>query len=495
LNKTAILLGIISILAALFWNELNVASFEIHSQKLSHGHTVKTADDASYLAPAENWINGRGFRNNLIGKYAYYMRPPGYSLVYSIFRVGLMTKHALYSLKFLQLFLFGISIGALFLLMLEIGLKKNISIFLSSFYGIGGIGIGFLYYTLTEAITPALVIFVFYFLLKAKHSETIQAKRKYYILSFIIFGCLFITRPALGIMTLPIPIVVFCDQLLNFKQRAFLLFTFLLFGFGPMLLWQLRAFKISGEIVGLHPIYSIENKQTPYRPVHKAFWEFAKSWGETGEHFHSYTDEFWEKNYQVPSDSNSVQVIVQKMPNQVKNELGENILKTLFHQYRLAILDQRKFFDESLTVPRHNFKSENLAIENFNAYTIKYRKNHFFNYHFIAPLAVLKKMIFHSNLSLQIFQKTWRGNPLMEFWRIVNFLFHSLVFICLPVVLFFKTVPRSVKIIAFTLLLYLFFLAYFQRGIEERYTLPILPLAILSFGVVLQSLLKKVGRE
>lgn len=495
MKKTAIILGVISILAAFFWNELNVSSFGKHSQKLSHGHTVITADDASYLAPAENWIKHGNFRNNLIGNYAYYMRPPGYSLVYCIFRSVLKTKHALYSLKFFQVLLFGFSISALFLLLMETGTNKRLSIFLSSFYGIGGIGIGFLYYTLTEAITPSLIILSLYSLFKAKNAVDQNRKAIFYSLCFILFGFIFITRPVLGVFALPIVVFILWDNLTTINRRVLYVFSLLFVGFGPMLIWQVRGYNISGEVIGLHPIYSLENKETPYRPVHQAFWEFAKSWGETGEKFHSYTDEFWETNYWTPSDTNTINSILSKIPKSVVNEIGEEKLRDAFQNYRLAIIEQKKHFIEYLEMPKNNFKSENLAIASFNDFTKRYRENHFVFYHFIAPISVGSKMIFHSNLSLQIFQKTWRGNPIMEMWRLVNFLFHSLVFIAFFLVLFLKKSSKEIVLIAITSLLYLLYLAYFQRGIEERYTLPILPLAILSFGSVIHTFLKKVNEE
>ncbi|HEY4800340.1 MAG TPA: hypothetical protein VII99_14765, partial [Bacteroidia bacterium] len=111
----------------------------------------------------------------------------------------------------------------------------------------------------------------------------------------------------------------------------------------------------------------------------------------------------------------------------------------------------------------------------------KENENHFwFRYHIITPLKVYRNLAFHSNLSLYIFQKTFRGNFFMEALRWLCFLIHTSAFLfCL----FFFFVGRNLKmssLLGWPLLIYIFYLIYFQRGIEERYTLPVLPLAIVS---------------
>jgi hypothetical protein len=494
-KRISIFLGLIAVITALFWNELNVHSLNSSPAKLSIGKTIVTADDPSYLVPVENFLNANGWRNNLDGSFSYYMRPPGYSVVYLAFRSWLTEKHALNALKLFQVLLFGLSISVLFLLFQELNVRKNISLLLISFYACGGIGIGFLYYTLTEAITPSLLIFTFYFLIRAKNTRIGKTKRAFYFYSFLLFGFLFITRPVLGIFALPFPFFIFWDDFFTLKKKVQYFFFLLILGFGPMLIWQTRAYQISGEIVGLHPIYSVENLQTPYRPVHQAFWEFAKSWGEKGDDFHSYTDEFWATSHKNALDTSSVLIILKKIPKSVVQELGDKRLKKAFESYRLAILEQRQFVSEIKVIPEANFKNELDAINQFNELKNEYRKNHFWTYHFVEPIRVFKELTFHSNLSLNLFQNTWRGNFLMEFWRYTCAFFHLSFFLILPLTFFLKSITRETKIIVVSTMVYIFYLVYFQRGIEERYSLPILPLLILNFGIVVQQIWTKYFKK
>ena len=96
-------------------------------------------------------------------------------------------------------------------------------------------------------------------------------------------------------------------------------------------------------------------------------------------------------------------------------------------------------------------------------------------------------MALHSNLSLYIFQHTYRGNWMMELLRSVFFGIHSICFLGLIIsLLFWKKLDWKQNAISATVLIYIFFLCYFQRGIEERYTLPILPLLMIGLTAFLK---------
>jgi hypothetical protein len=91
-------------------------------------------------------------------------------------------------------------------------------------------------------------------------------------------------------------------------------------------------------------------------------------------------------------------------------------------------------------------------------------------------------MIFHSNLSLHQFQYAYRGTIWMETLRLLCFGIHSLAFLLLPFA-FFALKDARIRLLILGILSYCFYLIYFQRGIEERYTLPLLPF-ILMIGVM-----------
>lgn len=52
-----------------------------HPGALRSGVSIRTQDDVSYLVPALNYLDGKGWRTNDAGVQAYFLRPPGYGLL------------------------------------------------------------------------------------------------------------------------------------------------------------------------------------------------------------------------------------------------------------------------------------------------------------------------------------------------------------------------------------------------------------------------------
>ena len=70
----------------------------------------------------------------------------------------------------------------------------------------------------------------------------------------------------------------------------------------------------------------------------------------------------------------------------------------------------------------------------------------------------------------------------MEIVRFLFFEIHLSAFLALMLsILLFKRFDWMQNSISITLFAYIFFLCYFQRGLEERYTLPILMIGLASF--------------
>jgi hypothetical protein len=132
-------------------------------------------------------------------------------------------------------------------------------------------------------------------------------------------------------------------------------------------------------------------------------------------------------------------------------------------------------------------------MNNFDRLAVKFRSKNLYQYHIQTPLQVLKSMIFHSNLSLHQFQHPYRGAIWMETLRLLCFGIHSLAFLILPLALFALKDAR-IRFLILAILTYCFYLIYFQRGIEERYTLPILPFVLMIGVMTFNYLIESVRR-
>lgn len=493
MRKTALIIALLSLLSAWSINEINLSALREDGVELRSNETVITADDASYIAPAQNLINSGELKNNLKDKSAYFLRPPGYSY-WLILHGGVQTSLQLKILKISQLLLFSLSVYCLFFIAFTYLNSKRFAIITTSIYGVSTIASGFLYYTLTEAITPALMIFFVFGLIAAKQQENIKRKQLIYLLSSLLFAFIFITRPVLGVFALGLLTFILIDFWKTKKQLIITTSAALLIAFTPMIAWQIRNSKIAREYVGLHPVYFNQHSASVFRPTHKALWKLCKGWGETGANFHGYFGEFWNAGIKGDTSLTQRRKMLAHFPSHVVKLLGEKQIDEMLMSYQKSILYQKKFFDNQAPMPLEIPMTEKQTISKIETLVAKYKSNLWFEYYIKSPLKVFKTLAFHSNLSLYVYQKTFRGNLIMEIFRIFAFAIHSCAFTLLILSLFSKRSIEYKSIFSFTLLIYVGYLIFIQRGIEERYTLPVFAMVLLGSAQIVQQFLYKIKK-
>jgi len=464
---------ILSLISALFFNYLNI--HHLPENGLRNGETVITNDDLSYLRPAESFFQTGEWKDKMPGKISYFLRPPGYGILY-YFCLLLSKSHALLILKLFQVLLFTLSVYCLFKISVFIIKNDKIALIVSATYGITPFAMGFLSYSLTEGITPALVIFYLHFLIKAHTVYSKEARNLHFTIASFIFAYLFITRPVLGILGLLLPVVI----VYTYKRWVKKMLIFGAIAVSFMAIWQARNYSITNQYVGLHPIY-YQDHNSMYRPPLKAFWEFALGWNEDVTKVHSYMIPFWKNTLAGNTSITEVNKVVDQLPDFVTEHFERDKLVKVFQNYQQAILVQKPYYEKSLPMPDYLIEDEQLAVKGFNELTSEFKQHFWFTYYVVAPLKVFKNMAFHSNLSMYIFQSTFRGNYIMEFFRLIFFSLHGLCFIALLVnLILFRKLSALEYLIYLTAFIYVFYLCFFQRGIEERYTLPILPILLIS---------------
>lgn len=483
-----------SLLSAFIFNEINIYQLQKDGKELRFSETVVTADDVSYINPAFSYLHTGEFKNNIPGNGAYFLRPPGYSMVF--LSIGsIVEEQTVFKLvKYLQLILFSVSIYFLYIVAILVLRSKPVAVLVTLIYGVSGIASGFLYYTLTEGVTPALVIFYVFNLMKIYNEEAGREIFFRHLYAAVFLAIIFITRPVLGILGLALPVSIYFHYKRNLKK----LFLYLLFfGFvasSAMVIWQIRNWKIAGKYVGLHPIYYAENGSSCFRPPHEAFWKFCSTWGEIGANFHGYAVPFWQSVINGDTTSVPVDMLIDALPEYVQKHFGRERLMSVFRAYQKSIVEQQYYYHNKLPMPKIVPQSEREVIEEFHKLTAEFKTYFWYEYYFFSPLKVFREQAFHSNLSLYIFQKTFRGNLLMEILRMLCFLIHSIAFTMLILSLCLKRSVVDKTIFSISLIIYVGYLIYVQRGVEERYTLPILSLVLITSADVIHSVYLYVKR-
>ena len=470
---------ILSFFTALFYSQLNLS--KLPEERKRENTTVITKDDYSYLNPAENYLKTGVWKQEGNSMQSYFLRPPGYGIFYLFFLKT--TNNPLFYLKLTQLLLFAFSVYWFFSISQALTQNKTISLIISSIYGLSPFAISFLSYSLTEGITPALTLLFTFLLFRAYSKTAPKQKTIFYFLAALTFALLLIVRPALGFTGILLPIFLIKDY---WRSGLFKTFTkLILFGsiaFSFMIIWQIRNYKLTNNIVGLHAIYHPDNNSI-YRPTFQEYWNFVGGWAQEGSEAYSYMVPMWEAAIKGDTSEIYIKNALSTFPSKVIKHYGTERLSSVFRKYQEATLHQKSYYDKKLPMPLTAIRIETELINDFKQLTKEYKSNFWFEYHILSPLKVFNIMSFHSNLSLFIFQSTYRGNWLMETIRLLFFGLHALCFLGMILsLMFIKKNDWRATVITLTVLVYVFYLCYFQRGIEERYTLPIL--SLLMIGLV-----------
>lgn len=441
-------------------NQKNISNLNNFGIETRLNQTVITADDYSYLNPVENYLNTGVWKESKTGDNAYYQRSPGYGLFCLPFLNFESRSKGLFYLKLTQNILQSFIPVLIFYFLLYISFSKKLAIIAAILFGISPNLNGFIFYTLTEGITPIIITLLFVLSYKSYQ----DSNKKITILASATLGFLILTRPVFAILSLFL-ITSFIQMKL--KEISTIIAS-LLIAISPISIWQIRNYKLSNELTNLHPIYSPSNNSV-FRLPHQSIYNLIKQFNPNGANYHD-----WINKLNTASINDFEYQNIDK-PLSIFNESSINLFtKDTLNKYT-------KLYYQSLNEIKHNSiekkysENEILITKKFISLKQDYISEHWFESNIFTPIKVFKDLVFHSNLNLYQFQHTYRGNWFIEGLRYISFTIHVAIFIfpILIFLLFRKKIGRKVIWIT-PALLYMFYLCYFQRGIEERYTYPIL---------------------
>lgn len=429
--------------------------------------TIRTADDASYISPAIHfWENGV-WKTNDSGKQSYVLRTPGYGQFY-LFCQLIAGQNALLCLKIIQLLLYALSVVLIYKTLLLLGVSQKWSFWCCLLYGVLPFTSNFVFYTLTEGITPFLVCVYVWLLVRS----TVEKQNKFLLLAAIVFGYMLLVRPMLAPLVLGMLTPLFKGHLLHPKTRI----AVVLFAIAPIGLWQVRNAFVVGEYVPLHPVYMDDNVNM-YRSPHQALGELFKCWGSKPEDFHAVNLYLWEHAQHQFEDSD-IRTLLSYLPQHVHQFPVDTVfshMKVLYTQF--------KQLAPTKPIPKKLLAYELQVTNEIAKLTNAYKSQHFLRTYVVSPLQSFKRLTLHSNLSLHIFQHSWRGHLLMEFLRWICFFMHVGIVI-IPLLFLFHWRWKYYPLLVLAPFSYIFYLSFFQVMNEERYLLPFLPILFIGSMVV-----------
>jgi hypothetical protein len=480
---TGIHLFLLALAAAFSWNSWNLhvmSTTPAGVERLREGVTIATFDDVSYLAPAETWRR-RLKGENVEGRPG--VRPPGYGLIYFFFRLFAPEPLALRALALFQVLLFAFSVVLLWHSLVLQGIRARLATAVCAGLAVLPGFSGFLFYTLTEGVTPALVLIC----VSCAMLLGSDGRKRWLILGTLAWALLNITRPVL--LWAGLPLLLVCLR----TRPALHGLGVMLFALLPLAGWWTGQSLERGEPVSLHPVYHPGNTNV-FRPPHAAFWDLAKSWGMSGEEFHRIMVPGFEAALACDTTERHTNLFLANAPAHHLNEDQQARIREAFRRWQRSLCTTLAPLVRSGTTPSRIAEEDALATD-IRVITAEYRRDHPWHHHIVVPAMVMRQLVVHSNLNLYMFQHSFRGRPLMEALRVVSLLIHIFLILVPLVILFAPSIPVPIRTAALCATFYLLLLAYWQRGVEERYTLPILHLAVLLLPFLVQRMARHASGQ
>ncbi|MBL0129163.1 MAG: hypothetical protein IPP83_17345 [Flavobacteriales bacterium] len=476
--RTHLFLALVAFACAQGWNRWNIQAMlhdPMTAQQVSAGGSVMAVDDASYLQAVDALLGDRPDLVNTALPARPDLRAPGYRLWYLLPRLFFPPTTSVRLLILFQCMLYALVVALLWETLRMHDIAPLIRWTLCLLFAVMPTFHGFLFHTLTEGVTPALSLAVLCGSLMAHRTES----KKWMLFALTLWSLLVLTRPALlwvGAALVP----VLHAQGRSFQRMALLIVLALM----PTAVWWARNATKSGELVGLHPVYRADEPGIN-RPVHGAFWDLAKSWGARGDQFHGVIEPAFRAAMVCDTSSVYAAQFIQLAPLGSLTTQQDAELRATFQQWqRFNCTELAPALMGADRTLKHTTLTEQEIQRTLERITSEWRGSHLLHHHAVVPLHVLRDLIAHSNLNLILFQRTLRGKPLMELLRWCSAILHVALMIAVLLAALLR-VPAPLRWCAWGACAYIGYLAYVQRGVEERYTLPVLFIAVACAAFVL----------
>lgn len=482
-----------------FMNVLNIEQIRqkskpgetINAGSLVKDQTIYSIDNEYYLSPADNYVHGKGWkRSPAVSDGDYFRRVPGYSLVYLLFYKLFGSEHLWFFLKLFQFLLFTLTIPLFYRIctFLANGIGPKIATVVYAATPMVG---GWVFYTITEGITPELTVLYLYFTYKGFQSIEKRKKTIFYSLAMVFLTYLVLTRPYAAITGL---ILVFAalKDLAVLKRRFIAGFSFVfLIGFVGIGSWALRNYRLTGEVVFLEKAYHPQSLDR-MKPEFRGMFSFAKCWGEDGDQFNKYHQPFYFAALAGDTRPAEIQKVIDQLPPAVVSDFGNDRLSHVLKLHQTAIAIQKPYYEEEKAQPDTYFPEQLKAEAAYNRLIKEYKQKHFFKYWISSPFTYLKRMIVHSNTAhVFIFQGTI-SLPL-RIYKALLLLVHLFIYAAIIFNVFRIKKRFEYVVYVITPLLFIFFFSFVHREIEQRYMLPVLPVMIIGSSLLLTDISNKFG--
>lgn len=487
-------------------NELNIQYIKsinnenkkLNAKSLVHSRTVWSIDNLFYLTQIKHMLNGDGYTLDPNEPEMKVRRTPVYPLFYGIQYYLFGEEKAHIIIPYIQSIFFAISAVLITLIILYTFGNEQWAKVTGYSYAFLPFISSFCYFTLTESISPFLVVLSMFFFanyLRDKSSKNL-------IICGIVTGVSFLNRPTAGVV-----IVGFFLQLLfnkgvlaslnvKIKTMSILAFSFIL-SLSP---WIIRNYLITGDIVVAETFY--HEAPMDFGKAHIELRKLTSCWtNPTNLPTEKFSNELRlhiSQNEPYKNDK-VIDDYIDQWPNNAFNGYTRQELKLALHELNNCFIEKYEFLKNNPNAMRKDFlnrECEEQAYNNFKILKERFIKTAPFRYYIITPLTINKEIAFNSFIhhfaiinpidneinSLQIFLKS-----LVYILNVLCFL--SPIYFCL----FSKfSLDKVLLIMGPIFVLILTLTAIIFRYVESRYIIVIYPYFIITFSFMLIDILNRI---
>ena len=494
ISKLHIATLVISLALYIFiWNKWNIDYIRSNSLKdknysswsLAYNSTIFSIDNYWYTSQIKNYLKTRSFTvDPHIYRYDV-RRTPVYPLFYGFHYILFGESGSYQYIRYTQVFIFLLATVCLFFATYNFTGSTIIAWLAALAYGFNPTLVTYLFYTITEALSPSLVCFLL-FLLSLAYKEP---KRRYWIVAGAMFALATLCRPSIVLISIAIAYLIIH---INIKRPLRILLTGFYFSAGAALFFAphlIRNYIITdGEIIVLEKYYG--------DPM---------NYGMPNIHLRK-----WISCWTNPADYSS-EVISNKMINQIavsnSDKDKQQLISTLMQQLpeRALIANNKSDITAAYNALYDYYRAKQQKLPTTNTIgnnaiskleklekNIKHKAPE--QVYIFTPLLFVKSIIVQSNSYPIPILSDYQGKRLLIIIKGIMLLFNIYLFISIFMGSFFIKNQRMIMIFSSLYVLTSFtYIIFILHYFEARYLIPIFPVLYITGAIYGYHIAKRIS--
>ncbi|MEW6468161.1 MAG: glycosyltransferase family 39 protein [Bacteroidota bacterium] len=498
---------IIAFLFGLLVNELNLyfvrkenpGNIPLNEKSTMHGYTIYNVDHEWYLPQIKHMMAGHGYTLEPHNPEMKVRRTPLYPLWYGLHYVLFGEEKSFFVIRYSQLLLFSLAAILLGMAVFNFSLDERWAKWATALFSLSPFIFIYAYHTITEGLTPFLVVLPFYFFSRFH----VSGNRKFLLLAGIATGLAMLNRPLTGLLLPAFLLSLLRKDLFRgpvFKELALQSLFLALPAILTLAPWTVRNyFATRGEIVLLEKIYYEDPMD--FGRGHFYFRNWISGWANPATVSAEQFSNALRDNIRLGRTDNDsiIDQFITTLPaysgekNRVRSAL--NSLNDCF-----AEKERLRLADPHITRKQlAGLECEEKAKRQWEELISDFKRESPLRYHLLTPLLMIKEGIFQSN-SLFYGSLNPAGRDFSLPQKLIKgcmYLLNLMLFISAFAFIFSPATGNNLKIMILSFLfLTLFSLTYvFFRYLDARYLLPLYPFLYISMSYFIALFLRRLKRE